>query len=96
MCFGENLGREQNGSGHDFSRPVLVVKRFNNSVFWIVPLSSKQKLYDFYYNFTDPNLVPVSAVLAQLRVVSILRFKRFMYELQLEVYENLRANLFSL
>ncbi len=28
--MGKNIGREQNGSGESFSRPVLVVKKFNN------------------------------------------------------------------
>ena len=31
MCtLGKNLGREQDGSARDFSRPVLVVHKFNN------------------------------------------------------------------
>jgi mRNA interferase MazF len=39
MCtLGKNLGREQNGGSQDFSRPVLVIKKFNNEIFWGVPL----------------------------------------------------------
>ena len=48
--LGKNIGREQNGGKKDFSRPVLVIKKFNNQIFWVVPLSSKQKNIDFYYN----------------------------------------------
>lgn len=34
MCsLGRNIGFEQNGSGNNFSRPVLVVKKFNNKMF---------------------------------------------------------------
>ena len=77
--FGKNIGFEQNGSGPTFSRPVLVIKKFNNHMFWAVPLSTKQKSVDFYWNFIDPNGRRVSAILAQLKLVSIKRLKRKLY-----------------
>lgn len=77
----KNIGFEQDGGGNNFSRPVLVVKKFNNQMFWAVPLSTKQKDFDFYYNFTDPNQQPVSLILAQMRLLSIKRFIRDMYKL---------------
>ena len=80
MCIlGVNIGFEQNGAEKDFERPVLVVKKFNNQMYWVVPLSSKQKEYDFYFNFTDPNGLKVAAVLAQMRLISVKRFVREMY-----------------
>jgi len=51
--LGKNIGREVDGTGPGFSRPVLVIKKFSNEMFWVVPLSSKQKNFDFYYNFLD-------------------------------------------
>ena len=39
---GLNIGYEQNGSEDNFSRPVLIVKKFNNHMFWAVSLSTKQ------------------------------------------------------
>lgn len=78
--IGTNIGREQNG-GKDFDRPALVVKKFNNQMYWVIPLSSKQKPFDFYYNFTDPFGDPVALLSSQLRLVSIKRFKREMYKL---------------
>lgn len=80
LCsFGLNVGYEQNGMGALYGRPVLVVKKFNNRMYWIVPLPSKQKEYDFYFNFTDQDGNNVSAILAQLRLVSPKRFIREMY-----------------
>lgn len=82
MCIlGVNIGFEQNGAEKNFERPVLVVKKFNNQMYWVVPLSSKQKKYDFYFNFTDPNGLKAAAILAQMRLVSIKRFIRDMYRL---------------
>lgn len=82
MCaVGMNIGFEQNGTGRIFERPALVVKKFNNKMYWIAPLSTKQKEYDFYYNFIDPNGKKGSVILAQLRLVSVRRFIRDMYKI---------------
>lgn len=85
MCIlGKNIGREQNGGGKNFSRPALVIKKFNNEIFWILPLSRKQKEIDFYYNFTDVNNEKVSVVLSQIKLIHIKRFKRKIYEMGLD------------
>ena len=79
--LGKNIGFEQNGSGDNFSRPVLIIKKFNNHMFWSVPLSTRQKKFDFYYNFIDVNNNKVSVILAQLKLISIKRLKRKLYDL---------------
>lgn len=79
--IGRNIGFEQNGGGDNFSRPILVIKKFNNHMFWVVSLSTKQKSFDFYFNFTDPSNEAVAVILAQLKLMSIKRFKRKLYEL---------------
>lgn len=95
--LGKNIGFEQNGSGTNFSRPVLVVKKFNNHMFWCASLSTKQKKFDFYYNFTDPNGEKVSVILAQLKLVSVKRLKRKLYDISnndlSKVKDKLRAFL---
>jgi mRNA interferase MazF len=94
MCtLGKNLGREQDGGMRDFSRPVLVVKKLNNEIFWVVPLSTKQKSLDFYFNYEDPSGAPVAAVLAQLRLVSINRFRRDIYVLPATLLDEVRVRL---
>jgi len=92
-ALGKNIGHEQNGSGDNFSRPVLVIKKFNNHMFWCVPLSTKQKLFDFYFNFTDPNNEKVSVILAQLKLVSIKRLKRKLYDIDSEIFVKMREKL---
>ena len=91
--IGWNIGREQNGAVLDFSRPVLVVKKFNNQMFWIVPLSTKQKPYDFYLNFTDPTGLKASVVLAQLRLISVKRFLRLLYVFPPETFREVASHL---
>jgi len=91
--LGKNIGYEQNGSGDNFARPMLVVKKFNNHMFWCVPLSTKQKRFDFYFNFTDPNKQKVSAILAQLKLVSVKRLKRKLYEIPIDLLVQMRTKL---
>ncbi len=94
-AFGRNLGFEQNGAGDNFSRPVLIVKKFNNTMFWVVPLSTKQKKLDFYFNYTDLNNEKVSAILAQLKLVSVKRFTRKLHEMHHDLFLEAKKRLKS-
>lgn len=79
--IGRNVGAEQNGGPEQFTRHVLVLKKFNNEMFWGIPLSTKQKSLDFYFNFTDPENNEIAAIIAQLRLFSTKRFARKIYKL---------------
>lgn len=93
--LGKNIGFEQNGSGDNFSRPILIVKKFNNHMFWVVPLSTKQKQFDFYFNYIDPNNQKVSAILAQMKLISVKRLKRKLYDIPNELFDKMRQKLKS-
>ncbi len=92
---GVNIGYEQNGSEDNFSRPMLIIKKFNNHMFWAIPLSTKQKDFDFYFNFTGPNGQKVSAILAQMKLVSVKRLKRDIYIMPKELFEEIKEKLKS-
>lgn len=51
LKMGHNIGFEQNGKGKNFVRPVIILKKFNKSMFYGVPLSSQVKEGRFYYSF---------------------------------------------
>lgn len=93
--IGKNIGYEQNGGIDNFLRPVLIVKKFNNHMFLVVPLSTKQKIFDFYYNFTDPNNIPASVILAQIRLISVKRLKRRLYDLSIPDFKLVKYHLRS-
>jgi mRNA-degrading endonuclease toxin of MazEF toxin-antitoxin module len=92
-ALGKNVGYEQNGSGNNFARPVLIVKKFNNQMFWSIALSTKQKPFDFYHNFTDPNNNEVSAILAQLKLLSVKRLDRKLYDLSEKQLKEIKDKL---
>ena len=94
--LGQNIGYEQNGSGNHFLRPVLIIKKFNNQMFWAIPLTTKQKGFDFYFSYIDPNNQNVSAILAQIRLISIKRLNRKMYDISDELFIEIKENLKNL
>jgi len=41
--IGVNVGSEQHSQTSDFSRPVLVVRKFTADIFWGIPLTTRIK-----------------------------------------------------
>jgi len=73
--LGVNIGYEQDGKHENFERPVLILKKFNQYVLWIIPLTSKQKSGKYYYSF-EFGKEPSVAILSQLRLISSKRLLR--------------------
>jgi mRNA interferase MazF len=71
--LGANIGFEQDGKGEKFARPVLVFKKFNNEIFWALPLSlqikTKKATVHFYANVFLEDEIPRTALLSQLRLI---------------------------
>lgn len=71
--LGANVGVEQDGKGSTFSRPMLILKKFNRNMFWGISLSTKLKASPYYSEYTDIKKIKRSAVIPQLRLVSTRR-----------------------
>jgi mRNA-degrading endonuclease toxin of MazEF toxin-antitoxin module len=70
-CYlGVNIGSEQNGSGPNKTRPVLVLYKFSETFFLIAPLTSKNHTGNWYVKISFNNS---SVVLNQIRPVDIKR-----------------------
>ena len=63
----QNIRFEQNWKWIDFRRPIVIIKKFNNDVFWWIALSTKQKIWLYYYNFSVDD-VQQYAIISQLRL----------------------------
>ena len=72
-ALGVNVGFEQDGKGNEFHRPVLVFKKFNNEVFWGIPLSTRIKKSKFYAPIKLNDNVPRVGILSQLRLMDAKR-----------------------
>jgi mRNA interferase MazF len=63
---GENIGHEEDDKSDAFTRPVLVIKKFNSNMFWGIPLSTTKKS-DIYYIPVLLNGKISVALISQLR-----------------------------
>jgi mRNA interferase MazF len=77
---GLNIGHEENGKNQFFTRPVLVIKKFNRNMFFGVPLTTKVKENKYYHKICVGGKSGC-VMLSQLRVVSSNRLKRRIEEL---------------
>ena len=70
--LGVNIGSEEDGKNSQFERPVLVIRKFNNNMAWVLPMSSKQKANRFNILLNNRSII-----LSQLRTISTKRFSRY-------------------
>ncbi len=76
--LGLNIGFEQDGKNDLFERPVLVIKKFNRYVLWILPLTRSQKTGGYYYRIAQGDEDDSVVILSQLRLISSKRLLRKM------------------
>lgn len=70
--LGVNIGNEQDGVNELFERPVLILKKFNSQILWIIPLTTSDKSSYFYFKSKDFS----SVILSQIRLISSRRLLR--------------------
>ncbi|MDQ3014624.1 MAG: type II toxin-antitoxin system PemK/MazF family toxin [bacterium] len=73
--LGTNIGVEEDGKNQSFERPVLIFRKFNNEMFWGLPITSKIKNGKFYFIFKLHNQER-SILLSQIRIWSSKRLIR--------------------
>ena len=74
--IGENIGFEQNGKGEQFSRPVLVLKKFTKDMFFGVPLSTTIRDGSFFHTFSFLEDKQSSALLLQAKMFDSKRLNK--------------------
>ena len=96
-CYlGINIGDEQDGSGEQFLRPVLILRVFNEHLAFIIPATSATKDSPYYFPITLRDR-PGSLILTQARLISTSRLHdrmiedRITQELFLNIREAFRA-----
>jgi mRNA interferase MazF len=87
-AMGINIGYEEDGKNRLFERPVLVIKKFNKHVAWVVPITTKPHYDIFHYQLRfSGNFL----IIPQVRLTSSKRFIRFVEKISddemLEIFE---------
>ena len=93
--IGINLGDEQDGKNELFERPVLVLKKFNNKIAWVLPMSTKQKIGIYYHNLEYDGRT-FNVILSQLRLLSVRRFRRFIRKISPHQFSVIQDKLVEL
>lgn len=89
-CYvGENVGSEVNGKGTQFTRPVLVLRKYDRFSFFAVPLTTQNKVGTWYCSFIHNNKLQ-TAQLAQCRVISYKRLKELIGKIDSSDYQKIK------
>ncbi len=67
--LGANIGFEQDGRSDLFTRPVVILAKFNLNACLIVPLTAKPKKGKYYFEVGEIDRRKAVAVLSQLRFI---------------------------
>ena len=95
-CYvGENVGAEVNGKGEQFTRPVLIFKKYDKFSFFAIPLTTKKKVGTWYCSFRYGGDLQ-NAQLAQGRVVSYKRLKERIGKIDSSDFEKIKKAFLEL
>jgi mRNA interferase MazF len=67
--LGANVGTEQDGKGGNFTRPVVVLAKFNEHSCLVLPLTGRERRGRYYCYLGEVQGRPSSAILSQLRLI---------------------------
>ncbi len=72
--IGENVGREINGKGDNFARPVYIYKKLSLTLFLCIPMTSKIKIGSWFVQIKQSYKIS-TLCLHQIRIID---YKRLM------------------
>jgi mRNA interferase MazF len=92
-ALGVNVGFEQDGTGENFDRPIVVIKGFNQNIFFGVALTGSKKIGKYYLYLGKIDDHEASAVLSQVRLIDTKRLVRKITTLDQKLFEQLKNAL---
>lgn len=88
--LGLNVGFEQNGTGADFDRPVLILKGLSLETCLVLPLTTSSRIHHTRVPVGLVEGKAASALLSQVRVVDNKRFAEKIGFLDQNIFERVR------
>jgi mRNA interferase MazF len=88
--LGVNVGFEQDGTGYEYSRPVLIMKGLSRHVCIIVPLttSTKKNLYHFPIGTVAERNAHV--IISQIRLIDTKRLDKHMATISKKIFSEIQ------
>ena len=94
--LGVNIGDEQDGTGKNFDRPVVIIKDFNREIFIAVALTGRKKEGRYYFYLGKLEDHDASAILSQIKLVDKKRLIRKICMLDEKLFLKLKSALKAL
>lgn len=88
--LGVNVGYEQDGTGEDKGRPVVIIVGFSKNVCLIVPLTKSKKNNKYYIKVGMINNKEASVIISQIRLIDTKRLGKKIDVLDRNIFEKIR------
>jgi mRNA interferase MazF len=92
-ALGVNVGFEQDGTGKNFDRPIVILRGFNKNTFLAVALTGRKKEGKFYYYLGEIEGREASAVLSQIRLFDTKRLIRKIGTMDEKLFSELKKRM---
>jgi len=94
VAIGQNIGIESYGKGDKFLRPVLVYKKLSHNYFLGIPLTSKEKQGNYFFEFEFKNKKSY-AMFNQIKTFSSNRIIKYMGKISRQDFKLLKESFFE-
>lgn len=94
--LGKNIGQEQDGSGNNFSRPVLILKKLDSKTCIILPITTQENIGSWFFELNNINNKKNWVILNQIRLISVNRLYDYVGYINQENFAKIKKQLTSL
>ena len=96
-CYlGVNIGSEEDGTGFNFERPVVIVRAFNYELCWAIPLTTVLKDNRYYADAGFFGGIKASAILSQMRPIDTKRLRELIGIIDERLLRLIKQNITAL
>lgn len=74
--LGVNIGFEQDGTGREYSRPVLILRGFSKDTCLILPLTTSKKKSKYLFPIGVVGGKEAQVIISQIRLIDVRRLDR--------------------
>ena len=89
--LGVNIGFEQDGTGKAFDRPVVVIRGFNEHVFFGAALTGRRRFGRYYFPIGMIEGRDASVILSQVRLIDSKRLIKKIATLDEKIFSKLKV-----
>ena len=88
--LGVNIGFEQDGTGREYSRPVLILKGFSRRVCLVIPLTTSTKKNPYHIPLGEVGGKNAAVITSQLRLIDTRRLDQHIAVVDKKTFELIR------